>query len=39
MIAELGLGKSTAVSTALIVAASILPTMLLQWMGKTWRKG
>ncbi|CAH0037678.1 unnamed protein product [Clonostachys solani] len=39
MIAELGLGKSTAVSTALIVAASILPTMLLQWKGKTWRKG
>ncbi|CAI6093465.1 unnamed protein product [Clonostachys chloroleuca] len=38
MIAELGLGKSTAVSNALIVVASVFPTILVQWMGKTWRK-
>ncbi|KAH6874058.1 major facilitator superfamily domain-containing protein [Thelonectria olida] len=38
MIAEVGLSKSTAVSTALILVVSILPTILLQWKGDSWRQ-
>ncbi|KAI0533885.1 major facilitator superfamily domain-containing protein [Xylaria digitata] len=38
LLANVGLIASTGVATALIVGGSILPTVLLQWKGKAWRK-
>jgi hypothetical protein len=38
MIEAVGLSKSIAVSTALILVVSILPTILLQWKGDSWRQ-
>ncbi|OAQ64368.2 MFS transporter [Pochonia chlamydosporia 170] len=37
MIENIGYARSTAVSTAMIVGVSILPTVLLQWRGRLWR--
>lgn len=36
MIENIGYNLSTAVSTAMMVGASVLPTMLLQWKGRSW---
>jgi hypothetical protein len=36
MIENIGFAKSTAVSTAMIVGVSIVPTVLLQWKGGHW---
>ncbi|TGJ83166.1 hypothetical protein E0Z10_g5593 [Xylaria hypoxylon] len=38
LLANVGLIASTGVATALIVGASAVPTALLQWKGKLWRK-
>ncbi|KAL5610399.1 hypothetical protein FOVSG1_005080 [Fusarium oxysporum f. sp. vasinfectum] len=38
MIKNIGFGASAGVSTAMIVAVSILPTILLQWKGRRWQK-
>ncbi|RWA06159.1 hypothetical protein EKO27_g8944 [Xylaria grammica] len=38
LLANVGLIASTGVATALIVGTSVLPTVLLQWRGKVWRK-
>ncbi|KAK2593031.1 hypothetical protein QQS21_009285 [Conoideocrella luteorostrata] len=39
MIENIGFEKSTAVSTAMMVGVSVVPTALLQWKGRTWRGG
>lgn len=38
LLTNVGLVKSLGVIIALIVGASVLPTLLLQWKGKIWRK-
>ncbi|EQL00797.1 major facilitator superfamily transporter multidrug resistance [Ophiocordyceps sinensis CO18] len=38
MIEKLGLTRSTAVPIATMVGVSVIPTMLLQWKGRTWNK-
>ena len=38
LIEEIGLSKSTAIFTAMIIGVSILPTMLVQWKGERWHK-
>ncbi|KAH8747845.1 hypothetical protein F5882DRAFT_471101 [Hyaloscypha sp. PMI_1271] len=37
MFTSVGVAASAAVTAALIVGVSILPTMLLQWRGQLWR--
>lgn len=39
MIASVGLGASSGITTALIVGVSVLPTIILQWRGVFWHKG
>lgn len=38
MLANVGFVGSTGIATALIVGGSLLPTLLLQWKGRAWRK-
>lgn len=38
MIANVGLVKSIGIIAALIIAVSMLPTLVLQWKGSLWRK-
>ncbi|EED14412.1 MFS multidrug transporter, putative [Talaromyces stipitatus ATCC 10500] len=38
MFANVGVANSAGVAAALMVGASLLPTMLLQWRGHTWRR-
>lgn len=38
MFDNVGVAKSAGVATALLVGVSLLPTMLLQWRGQTWRR-
>lgn len=37
MFTTVGIANSAGVATALIVVASVLPTLFLQWRGETWR--
>jgi len=37
MLANVGLKQSTGITTALIVAFSVFPTMFLQWKGPSLR--
>ncbi|CAK7229027.1 hypothetical protein SCUCBS95973_007078 [Sporothrix curviconia] len=37
LIEEVGLKDAAAVASGLLIAVSILPTMLLQWKGQSWR--
>lgn len=38
MFADVGLPASAGIGTALMVAVSIIPTVLLQWKGYSWRR-
>ena len=37
MFANVGLAGSAGVVSTLVIGASILPTILLQWRGKAWK--
>ncbi|KAL1968706.1 hypothetical protein VTN77DRAFT_1532 [Rasamsonia byssochlamydoides] len=37
MFTNVGVANSSGVATALIVGVSVIPTLLLQWRGQTWR--
>lgn len=37
MFTNLGLSKSAAVAAALLIGVSIIPTLIVQFMGKRWR--
>lgn len=37
MFANVGLANSSAIVAGLIIALSIIPTVLLQWRGQRWR--
>jgi hypothetical protein len=37
MFDNVGIANSAGVATAMIVVASVLPTLFLQWRGETWR--
>jgi hypothetical protein len=38
MFDNVGVAKSAGVAAALLVGVSLLPTMVLQWRGSTWRR-
>lgn len=38
MIGSVGLDGSAGVTAALVVGVSVLPTVVLQWKGVSWRK-
>lgn len=37
MFKDVGVAASSGVGVALIVGISVIPTLLLQWMGSSWR--
>ena len=39
MVEGVGLVKSAAIATTLMVGVSMLPTLVLQWKGRMWRTG
>ena len=36
MFTTVGVAKSAGVTTALLVGVSVIPTIFLQWRGRTW---
>lgn len=38
MFTHVGVAKSAGVTTALLVGVSVIPTIFLQWRGRTWRQ-
>lgn len=37
MFETVGVAASSGVGVALMVGVSVIPTLFLQWMGRTWR--
>ena len=37
MFENVGIAKSSGITTAMIVVGSVIPTILIQWQGKKWR--
>lgn len=37
MLAEVGYRQSAGIATAMMVAVSVIPTMIVQWKGQSWR--